>query len=153
MVDALTDLFILRGPPEYIRSDKGAEFIAKKMRAWIGAVGAKTAFITPGSPWENGDCESCNARFRDQLLNGEVFTTLREAKILDRTLAASRQYGQATQRFGLPPARPQKHRPDRPETDYALTFKPDNPMGEHQEVFRIRSWSLDRCCHLSHSSL
>ncbi|UTH50272.1 IS3 family transposase (plasmid) [Loktanella salsilacus] len=82
VVDALTDLFILRGPPEYIRSDNGAEFIAKKVRAWIGAVGAKTAFITPGSPWENGYCESFNARFRDELLNGEVFTTLREAQIL-----------------------------------------------------------------------
>ena len=54
VVDALTVLFILRGPPEYIRSDNGAEFIAKKARSWISAVGAKTAFITPGSPWENG---------------------------------------------------------------------------------------------------
>ena len=75
--------------------DNGAEFIAKKVRAWIGAVGAKTAFITPGSPWENGYCESFNARFRpshglhanrcratDELLNGEVFYTLREAQIL-----------------------------------------------------------------------
>ena len=82
VVDVLTDLFILRGPPEFIRSDNGAEFIAKKVRAWIGAVGAKTAFITPGSPWENGYCESFNARFRDELLNGEVFYTLREAQIL-----------------------------------------------------------------------
>ena len=82
VVDALTDLFILRGPPAFIRSDNGAEFIAKKVRAWIGAVGAKTAFIAPGSPWENGYCESFNARFRDELLNGEVFTTLREAQIL-----------------------------------------------------------------------
>ena len=60
----------------------GAEFIAKKVRAWIGAVGAKTAFIAPGSPWENGYCESFNSRFRDELLNGEVFYTLREAQIL-----------------------------------------------------------------------
>ena len=82
VVDALTDLFILRGPPEYIRSDNGAEFIAKKVCAWIGAVGAKTAFIEPGSPWENGYCESFNARFRDELLNGEVFYSLREAQIL-----------------------------------------------------------------------
>lgn len=65
-----------------MRSDNGAEFIAKKVRAWIGAVGAKTAFITPGSPWENGYCESFNARFRDELLNGEIFTTLREAQVL-----------------------------------------------------------------------
>jgi putative transposase len=82
VVDALTDLFILRGPPEFIRSDNGAEFIAKKVRAWIGAVGAKTAFIEPGSPWENGYCESFNARFRDELLNVESFHSLREAQIL-----------------------------------------------------------------------
>jgi len=82
VVDALTDLFILHGPPAFIRSNNGAEFIAKKVRAWIGAVGAKTAFIAPGSPWENGYCESFNARFRDELFNGEVFTTLREAQIL-----------------------------------------------------------------------
>ena len=82
VLDALTDLFILRGPPEYIRSDNGPEFIAQKVRNWIAAVGAKTAYIEPGSPWENGYCESFNARFRDELLNGEIFYTLKEAQIL-----------------------------------------------------------------------
>lgn len=82
VLDALTDLFILPGPPEYIRSDNGPEFIALKVRDWIAAVGAKTAYIEPGSPWENGYCESFNARFRDELLNGEIFYSLREAQIL-----------------------------------------------------------------------
>ena len=82
VLDALTDLFIPRGPPEYIRSDNGPEFIAQKVRDWIAAVGAKTAYIEPGSPWENGYCESFNTRFRDELLNGELFYTLREAQIL-----------------------------------------------------------------------
>lgn len=82
VLDALTDLFILRGPPEHIRSDNGPEFIAHKVRDWIAAVGAKTAYIEPGSPWENGYCESFNARFHDELLNGEMFYTLREAQIL-----------------------------------------------------------------------
>tara|TARA_B100000941_G_C28409658_1_gene502697 strand:- start:86 stop:481 length:396 start_codon:yes stop_codon:yes gene_type:complete len=82
VVDALTDLFILRGVPEYIRSDNGPEFIAKKVRDWITAVGSKTAYIEPGSPWENGYCESLNGRFRDELLNGEIFYSLREAKII-----------------------------------------------------------------------
>jgi len=82
VVDALADLFILRGPPEFIRSDNGPEFIAEKVRAWISAVGSKTACIEPGSPWENGCCESFNARFRDDLLNGEIFCSLREAQIL-----------------------------------------------------------------------
>lgn len=60
----------------------GTEFIALAVRDWIGAVGAKTAYIEPGSPWENGYCESFNARFRDEMLNGEVFYSLREAQIL-----------------------------------------------------------------------
>lgn len=82
VVDALTDLFILRGSPELIRSDNGPEFIAQKVRDWINAVGAKTAYIEPGSPWENGYCESFNARFRDELLNGDIFYSLKEAQIL-----------------------------------------------------------------------
>ena len=82
VVDALTDLFILRGPPVYIRSDNGPEFVAEKVRKWITTVGAKTAFIEPGSPWENGYCESFNSRFRDELLNGEIFYTLKEAQII-----------------------------------------------------------------------
>ena len=82
VVDVLTDLFILRGPPAFIRSDNGAEFVAKKVRDWIAAVGAKTAYIEPGSPWENGYCESFNARFRDELLNGEIFYSLKEAQII-----------------------------------------------------------------------
>lgn len=82
VLEVLTDLFILRGPPDYIRSDNGPEFIAQKVRDWIAAVGAQTAYIEPGSPWENGYCESFNARFRDELLNGEIFYSLREAQIL-----------------------------------------------------------------------
>ena len=70
VIDALTDLFILRGPPDYIRSDNGPEFVAQKVRDSIAAVGAKAVFIEPGSPWENGYVESFNARFRDELLNG-----------------------------------------------------------------------------------
>ena len=52
------------------------------VRNWISAVGAKTAYIEPGSPWENGFCESFNARLRDEFLNGEIFYTIKEAKIL-----------------------------------------------------------------------
>ena len=71
-----------QGFPEYIRSDNGPEFVAKSVRDWISVVGAKTAYIEPGSPWENGFCESFNARLRDEFLNGEIFYTLKEAKIL-----------------------------------------------------------------------
>jgi len=82
VIDLLSDLFILRGIPEHIRSDNGPEFIAKAVQAWITAVGAKTAYIAPGSPWENGFIESFNGRLRDELLNGEIFYTLEEAKII-----------------------------------------------------------------------
>ncbi len=82
VIDALTDLFILRGPPAFVRSDNGPEFVARDVRNWIEAVGAKTAFIEPGSPWENGYVESFNARFRDELLNRELFYSLKEAQII-----------------------------------------------------------------------
>ena len=82
VIDTLCDLFILRGVPAYIRSDNGPEFAAEAVQAWIRVVGAKTAYIEPGSPWENGYVESFNARFRDELLNGEIFTSLREAQII-----------------------------------------------------------------------
>ena len=82
VIDALSDLFILRGVPTHIRSDNGPEFIAQNLRDWLAAVGAKTAYIMPGSPWENGYCESFNSKLRDELLNGEIFYTLNEAKIV-----------------------------------------------------------------------
>ena len=82
VIDTLSDLFILRGVPEHIRSDNGPEFVAKAVQEWIAAVGAKTAYITPGSPWENGFIESFNARLRDELLDGEIFYSLKEAKIV-----------------------------------------------------------------------
>ena len=82
VIDVLSDLFILRGVPGYIRSDNGPEFVAKAVQEWIAAVGAKATYITPGSPWENGYIESFNARLRDELLDGEIFYTLREAKII-----------------------------------------------------------------------
>jgi transposase InsO family protein len=82
VIELLSDLFILRGVPAHIRSDNGPEFIAGAVRGWIAAVGAKTAYIAPGSPWENGYIESFNARLRDELLNGEIFYSLREAQIV-----------------------------------------------------------------------
>jgi transposase InsO family protein len=82
VIDVLSDLFVLRGVPGHVRSDNGPEFIAKAVQDWITAVGVKTAYIAPGSPWENGFVESFNARLRDELLNGEIFYGLREAQIV-----------------------------------------------------------------------
>jgi putative transposase len=82
VIDILTDLFILRGVPGHVRSDNGPEFIAKAVQAWITAVGAQTAYIAPASPWENGYIESFNSKLRDELLNGEIFYSLKEARII-----------------------------------------------------------------------
>ena len=81
-IDVLSDLFILRGVPAPIRSDNGPEFVAKAVQEWITAVAARTAYIAPGSPWENGFIESFNARLRDELLDGEIFYSLKEAQIV-----------------------------------------------------------------------
>jgi len=82
VIDELFEIFILRGIPEHIRSDNGPEFTAKAVRKWLARLGVKTLFIEPGSPWENGYIESFNGKLRDELLNREIFTTLKEAKVL-----------------------------------------------------------------------
>jgi putative transposase len=82
VIDVLADLFIARGIPAHIRSDQGPEFVANAVKGWIVGVGATTAYIEKGSPWENGYVESFNARLRDELLNGEVFHTVAEARVL-----------------------------------------------------------------------
>ncbi|MCH7949432.1 MAG: IS3 family transposase [Candidatus Dadabacteria bacterium] len=82
VLDTLSTLFITEGVPGYIRSDNGSEFTAKSLREWIGSIGVKTAYIEPGSPWENGYNESFNGKLRDELLNGEIFYSLKEAQVL-----------------------------------------------------------------------
>jgi transposase InsO family protein len=82
VIGVLSELFLLRGIPEHIRSDNGPEFTAKAVRDWLTRLEVKTLFIEPGSPWENGYIESFNGKLRDELLNREIFTTLLEAKVL-----------------------------------------------------------------------
>jgi len=82
VIETLTNLFVERGVPEHIRSDNGPEFTASAVRDWLGRLGAKTLFIEPGSPWENGYIESFNGKMRDELLNRELFDTLLEAQVL-----------------------------------------------------------------------
>ena len=76
------DLFIQRGVPVHIHSDNGSEFTAKKVRSWLASLVVKPLFIEPGSPWENGYIESFNGKMRDELLNGEIFYSLKEAQIV-----------------------------------------------------------------------
>ncbi len=78
----LSELFIERGAPDYLRSDNGSEFTADLIREWLGRVGVKTLFIESGSPWENGYIESFNGKLRDELLNGEIFDTILEARVI-----------------------------------------------------------------------
>jgi putative transposase len=82
VLEVLAELFVARGAPEHIRSDNGPEFVAGAVRAWLGRLGVGALFIEPGSPWENGYCESFNGKLRDELLDREVFYSLREAQVL-----------------------------------------------------------------------
>jgi transposase InsO family protein len=82
VLQVLADLFVERGVPAYIRSDNGPEFTAESIREWLARVEVDALFIEPGSPWENGYVESFNGKFRDELLNGELFYTLTEAQVL-----------------------------------------------------------------------
>jgi len=82
VIEQLAELFVERGTPDYIRSDNGSEFTADVVRGWLGRLGVKTLFIEPGSPWENGYIESFNGKLRDELLNGEMFDTVIEARII-----------------------------------------------------------------------
>ncbi len=117
VVECLSDLFIERGVPEHIRSDNGTEFTAKAVRRWLAQVRAKTLFIEPGSPWENGYVESFNGKLRDELLNGEVFTTLQEVQVI--TERWRRYYNQCRPHSAL------GYRPPAPQA--LLTTSPQEP--------------------------
>jgi transposase InsO family protein len=82
VIETLADVMLTHGIPEHIRSDNGPEMTAKIVRDWLPRVGANTLYIEPGSPWENGFCESFNRKLRDELLDGEIFYSLKEARIV-----------------------------------------------------------------------
>lgn len=80
VIETLADVMLFEGIPAYIRSDNGPEMVAKVLRQWLKGLGSKSLYIEPGSPWENGYCESFNGKLRDELLNGEIFYSLKEAQ-------------------------------------------------------------------------
>ena len=82
VIEALADVLVWRGIPENIRSDNGPEFVAQELRKWLANVGTGTLYIEPGSPWENGYCESFNSKLRDEFLNREIFYSLKEVQVL-----------------------------------------------------------------------
>jgi putative transposase len=108
VIDVLAELFLSHGTPAHIRSDQGPEFIAEAVKGWIAGVGARTAYIEKASPWENGYVESFNGKLRDELLNGEVFNTLKEAQVLIEEWR--RHYNQVRPHSAL------GYRPPAPET-------------------------------------
>ena len=81
-MSCLTELFCVHGMPVHIRSDNGSEFIARRLRRWLNRLTVHPLFIEPGSPWENGYIESFNGKMRDELLNREIFYSVKEAEIL-----------------------------------------------------------------------
>ena len=82
VIESLSDVMLWRGIPEHIRSDNGPEFVAQELRQWLGKLGTGPLYIEPGSPWENGYCESFNGKLRDECLNGEIFYSLKEAQVV-----------------------------------------------------------------------
>jgi transposase InsO family protein len=116
VLHTLSNLFLIYGIPENIRSDNGPEFTAKAVRRWLGRIGVKTAFIEPGSPRENGYNESFNGKLRDELLNGEIFYNIKEAKVVIENWR--KQYNTVRPHSSL------GYRPPAPEAIQPLTLNP-----------------------------
>jgi len=111
-MEVFADLMSVHGIPEHIRSDNGPEMIAKNLRRWLARLGTKAIYITPGSPWENGYCESFNGKLRDELLNGEIFYTLREAQVLIEQWRVQYNTIRPHSSLGYRPPAPETHYPE-----------------------------------------
>ncbi len=123
VLHCIAGLFTDRGPPDHIRSDNGSEFTATAVRDWLGRVGVRTLYIEPGSPWENGYNESFNGKLRDELLNGEIFYTLAEARILIERWRCHYNTVRPHSSLGYRPPAPQTILPKPPQTPYAATVR------------------------------
>lgn len=122
VLDTLSTLFITEGIPGYIRSDNGSEFTASTLRNWIENIGVKTAYIEPGSPWENGYNESFNGKLRDELLNTEIFYTLKEAQILIEQWRIQYNEVRPHSSLGYKPPAPKAFISDNNTNKYKQTF-------------------------------
>ena len=107
--------------------------IAINVREWLGRLGVKTLYIEPGSPWENGYCESLNSKLRDELLNGEIFTTLREAQVLIENWRRHYNAIRPHSSLGYRPPAPEAILPPAPGLPYA-PLRPAQPLAEHGRV-------------------
>jgi putative transposase len=111
VIETLAEVMEQRGVPEHIRSDNGPEFIAQELRRWLAHVGTATLYIEPGSPWENGYCESFNGKLRDECLNGEIFYSLKEAQIVIEQWRVEYNTVRPHSALGYRPPAPQTGRP------------------------------------------
>jgi len=111
VLDCLGELFVSRALPDYIRSDNGPEFTAKAVRGCLQKLGVQTLFIGPGSPWENGYVESLNGKLRDEQLNGEIFYTLTEARVIVELWRREYNQGRPHSSLGYRPPAPEAIRP------------------------------------------
>lgn len=131
VLDCLADLMVERGIPEHIRSDNGSEFTARAVREWLGRLGVRTLFIEPGSPWENGYNERFNGTLRDELLNGEIFYTLAEARALIERWRAEYNHLRPHSALGYKPPAPVAWRSDDESRTSPL---PSDPGGQRGAV-------------------
>jgi len=123
VIETMADVMLVRGVPEHIRSDNGPEMTAKIVRHWLAQVGAKTLYIEPGSPWENGYCESFNGKLRDELLNGEIFYSLKEAKAVIGQWRSHYNTARPHSSLGYRPPAPQAFSPVPPPLDRAAAMQ------------------------------
>jgi transposase InsO family protein len=120
VLHVLTELFTQYGAPDHIRSDNGSEFTATAVREWLPRVGVKTLYIEPGSPWENGYNESFNGKLRDELLNGEIFYSMMEAKVLIEQWRRHYNTIRPHSALGYRPPAPQTMAPHRGNPPFAV---------------------------------
>lgn len=123
VLETMAEVMLVRGIPEHIRSDNGPEMTAKIVRSWLAGVGAKTLYIEPGSPWENGYCESFNGKLRDELLDGEIFYSLKEAKVLIEQWRLHYNTVRPHSSLGYRPPAPQAFAPPLPHLADALAMQ------------------------------
>jgi putative transposase len=117
VIETLAEIMLFEGIPACIRSDNGPEMVAKVLRQWLTGLGTKSLYIEPGSPWENGYCESFNGKLRDELLNGEIFYSLKEAQAVIETWRIHYNTRRPHSALGYKPPAPLTVAPPKPILD------------------------------------
>lgn len=132
VLEVLAGLFLMRGVPEHIRSDNGPEFTAHAVRNWLSQIGVRTLFIEKGSPWENGYNESFNGKLRNELLNGEIFYTLKEAQVLIERWRIHYNTIRPHSALG--------YKPPAPETVVPAAFPTTPRLPDEQSLYSHHGW-------------